>query len=457
MHGSETEFGPPFGDFQEALLFLEGIPNYEKTTDWDYTPKKLNLFRVSALMDYLGRPQDAFKTIHVAGTKGKGSTAAILASCLQAAGYRTGLYTSPHLVSPIERAKVDGEKISQEDFARLLGKLKNYIRAGRESGEGMAPTYFETLTALAFDYFRERSVEWAVVEVGLGGRLDSTNIVQPECCVITPIGFDHTDKLGSDIASIATEKAGILKEGVPVIVGCQPYPDAVHTVRKKADELGCECYEFGQDIEIRNDRAGVETGSGPGWRFGVKTPWREYGDLFTPLLGAHQMINCATAAGVLSCLAERGDVEITLQQIRRGMAGVDCPARVQLLQQVPPVILDTAHTVESVNGLLDALGVHFPYKKVNFVFGCSSGKNVEGMLSLLPQGGSFTATSADSPRAVPAEEVARIARKVGLNQVKAVTPVFSAVKNTLKRTMADELLCVTGSFYVAGEVLQQWK
>ena len=422
MRARETSFGPPFQDFHEALRFLDKIPNYEKTMDWDYTPKKLDLSRVNALMDYLGNPQDSFNSIHVAGTKGKGSTATILATCLQKAGHRTGLYTSPHLICPTERAKVDGQNISRADFARLLGKVSNYVRAGRQEGPGVAPTYFETVTALAFDYFREREVDWAVVEVGLGGRLDSTNVLRPQCCVITPIGFDHTDKLGSDIAGIAREKAGILKKGIPVILGRQRYPRAAATLRRRAEELGCDRREVGQDVDIRGATPVTGSQGTPGWDFGVHTPDGDYLRLFTPLMGAHQLDNCAAATAALALLDQRERLSISPDQLRRGMAAVDCPARVQLLQLDPPLVLDTAHTVESVRGLLDALQVHFPGKAVNFVFGCSAGKDLAGMLSLLDTNVKLTATNADSRRALPAEEVARAAREAGMRSVRVVVP-----------------------------------
>jgi len=450
----------PFRSFQEAVDFLEGGLNLERKARWTYSAKKLDLGRMERLLEFLGNPHRSFRSIHVAGTKGKGSTAVLIASCLQAAGYKTGLFTSPHLVSPCERMRVDGNPVPEDVFCRLLGRAKDYVAARRAQGRLCAPTYFEILTALGFEHFRQERVEWAVVEVGLGGRLDSTNVLLPECCVVTPIGFDHTDKLGTDIESIAAEKAGIMKPGVPLVLGTQKYAGALEVLRERAEACGCTWWEVGREVRVvarEPVSAYRESDDKAGWRFSLQTPHSQYIDLFVPFLGVHQVENCATAIAALELLKQAGRLRISPVHIHSGIAAARWPARIEVLQKQPLLILDSAHTVESVEALVAALQVHFPGRAPIMVFGCSQDKNLAGMLRVLRQYcRGLTATQADSPRAVPADRIARTARECGIETPKAIVPAPKAVRETLRLAGRDDMVCVTGSFFIAGEVRADW-
>jgi dihydrofolate synthase/folylpolyglutamate synthase len=448
--------------FQEAVDFLEQGLNYEKTQRWLYNTRWLNLDRTNRMLEALGDPHLRYHVIHVAGTKGKGSTAGAIAQCLRRCGRRTGLLTSPHLVTHRERIRVDGAMIDTEAFQQIVRTMQPYVEGERlheRAGRHKAPTYFEMLTALAFEHFARAEVDWAVVEVGLGGRLDSTNVVAPRCCVITTIGLDHVSKLGESPEAIAGEKAGILKAGVPVVIGRQSYPGALETLRRAADARGCPRWEVGRELRVRSAAAMSAPADRPaaevGWRFALQTPRRNYPDLHTPLLGRHQVENLAAAIGAIEMIAGGGALQADPERIAQAVAECRMPGRVELLQRGPALVLDVAHTVESVQALLDALDVHFPGRPLRVVFGCSRDKNLEGILSLLaPRCIEFTATQASLPRALAVEEVARAAR-VHLEPLIVPNP-SEAVLGALSRARPQEVVCVTGSFYVAGEVRAAW-
>jgi len=454
----------PIGSYEDAVSFLEQGINYEKTRRWAYNTRYLNLGRMEALLAQLGDPHRRYHVLHVAGTKGKGSTGASAARLLTRAGRRTGLLTSPHLVTPRERIRVDGRMIEPEHFRRGVEKMRPYVQARREvEAEGdRAPTYFEMLTALALDHFAEQQVEWAVVEVGLGGRLDSTNVVAPDCCVVTSIGFDHMDKLGDTAEAIAGEKADIIKPGVPVVIGRQQYPGALETLRRVADERGCPRWEVGRELTITAREplcAPRERPEAPvGWRFTLKTPSGHH-DLTTPLLGAHQLENLAAAVGAVELASAHDAPEVPPQVVHRAIAEFRLPGRIEVLQRRPALILDVAHTVESVRALLDALETHFPGRAVRVVFGCSADKNLRGMLEALRgRCNALTATQAqDMPRALPAQEIAAAARELNFPcGVKTAPNAVEAVETALAEAQPDDVVCITGSFFTAGEVRAHW-
>jgi len=451
-----------FGSFQEAVGFLEGMVNYEKRTRWKYTDASFDLRRTRDLLAQMGNPHDALRIVHVAGTKGKGTTSALVASMLQAGGLRAGLHTSPHLVSVCERMRVDGTPIPEGQFQQLLGEVRDYVHRKRTESRNDAPTYFELTAALAMLHFRRQNVDWAVIEVGLGGRLDSTNVVSPRCAVITPIGFDHMDKLGDTLAKIAGEKAGILKPGVPLVLAAQRYPEALRALRQAAERQGCPRWEVGREVVISGARALAAPLSEPdapvGWAFDVAAPSRRYEGLNIGLLGAHQVENCATAIGAVEILRQAGELELEPDAVRTGAAHCRWPARVELLARAPALILDAAHTVESVQALVEALATHFPSRAVSFVFGCSADKNAERMLTLMaPNCVRLVATRSESPRAVPAGEIARLAAGAGIARVDCVESGPQAVARALGEAGPDEVVCVTGSFFLAGEVREAWE
>jgi dihydrofolate synthase/folylpolyglutamate synthase len=450
-----------FQSFQEAVDFLEKAIDYEKRTAVKYTDKNFNIGRTEALLEYLGNPHRAFPLIHVAGTKGKGTTAALLESCLRKAGFRTGLHTSPHLVSVCERMLVNGAPATEDEFCRLLSIVRDYVTEKRYKARDTAPTYFEITTSLSFKHFQQKGVEWAVIETGLGGRLDSTNVVLPECAVITAIGFDHMDKLGDTIEKIAGEKAGIFKTGVPVVLASQTYPAALEVLRRVAEDRNCPRWEVGREVKVLRKKVIAaspdDAQAQAGWKFDIQTPVRTYRDLFCPLLGAHQVQNCATAVAVLDMLAERGRLNIAPQAVRDGLASCRWPARVELLRRAPPFILDAAHTVESVQALLEALDAHFPARPVRFVFGCSHDKNWRAMLKLLaPRAATLFTTQSKSPRATDSAELAAVARELGMASARSIASPVEAVREALSAAQRTDVVCVTGSFFVAGEVRKAW-
>jgi len=452
----------PFRTFQEARDFLEKAIDYEKRTSVKYTDQNFNLARMEDLLAQMGNPHRSFRVIHVAGTKGKGSTAAVLESCLRAAGLKTGLHTSPHLVSLCERMLVNGQPPSEQEFCRLLSGVRAYVEKKRREARDTAPTYFEITTALSLLHFAQQKVDWAVIETGLGGRLDSTNVVSPECCVITAIALDHMDKLGDTVDKIAGEKAGIFKPGVPVILAAQPYAEALEVLRSRAEAVDCPRWEVGREVQV----AGTEPLSAPpdspeapvGWRFSVRVPGRTYDGLSCSLLGGHQVQNCATAIAALEMLRGHGRLDIAPQAVREGIARCRWPARVELLGRRPIFILDAAHTRESVAALLDAVRTHFPGRRLRIVFGSSADKNWQGMLVLLaPRCVSLITTQAFTPRAADAGMLAHAAREAGMKSARAVRHPPKAVREALQEAAPDDVVCVTGSFFVAGEVLDAWR
>ncbi|MDO8137465.1 MAG: Mur ligase family protein, partial [Candidatus Brocadiales bacterium] len=288
----------PFGSYEEALSFLFQAVDYEKLTKYKYQVPDFDLGRVERFLAEIGNPHLGLRVVHVAGTKGKGSTATMTAQFLKEAGLKVGLFTSPHLVHLEERIKIDGEMIPKEDVSRLLGYLRPYVERERKETPRLSSTFFEILTAMAFLYFKEQEVDWAVLEVGLGGRLDATNVITPRVSVITEVSFDHTDKLGSTLREIAWEKGGIIKEGVPVVSSAQSQ-EALITIQDICKKRHSTLYLVGRDIEV------LHLTSIPLYGFGcdIRTWRREYQGLRLPLLGEHQAHNCATALGAMEVLA----------------------------------------------------------------------------------------------------------------------------------------------------------
>lgn len=444
---------------EAAHQFLQHSVNYEKRTNVRYNDRNFNLQRTTELLETLGAPQDQFHAIHVGGTKGKGTTCAIIERCLREAGHTTGLFTSPHLHSIRERIQVGGNCISEGAFCRIVEQMSDYVTQKREHEPHLAPTYFELLTAIAFKYFANQKVDWAVVEVGLGGRLDSTNVLEPECSVVTAIGYDHMDKLGETIEEIAAEKAGIFKTGTPVVLGKQVYDAAEGVLIDKARELRCPMWKVTSAITVDNSHALCAPPESPaspvGWKFQIQTPNRDYTNLHTALLGRHQLDNCAAAVGTLELLRDRGKLMVKPPHIHQGIARSVCHGRIEVVERSPALILDTAHTRESVQALLDALKTHFPDRRLTMVFGCAKDKEYDRILRLMTSRcDHLIVTEAQSPRAAGTEELAAAAREVGIPSVSVATPVVAALEQARNDSRAEDIICVTGSFYVTGEIKQ---
>lgn len=441
-----------FSNYHEAMDFLFQAVNYEKLTRYKYDLPTFDLDRVRRLFAAFGRPHDAFRCVHVAGTKGKGSTSTMVAAILQAAGHRVGLFTSPHLVDLEERIVVDGQKISKADTVRLLSEVSGYVSQERRDNPALCPTFFEIVTAMGFIHFSQVGVDYAVVEVGLGGRLDSTNVISPEVCAITTIGFDHVKKLGHTLDMIAAEKAGIIKPGVPVVTAVDQ-PEALDVIAAKCREVGAQLHRVGDDIELTRVAA-LRQGDCVGLTAVVKT-WRYPRlEITLPVLGRHQASNAAVALGVVSALEDSGSLpSLDPEVVRSALRTLQIPGRAQIVGQRPTVILDGAHTVASARALWQAIEESVPHDKLILIMGISSDKDVDGIMGeVLPHADTVFFCKSDSPRAVEPEELAQRAIERCGKAAKVEPVPKEALRAARAVASARDLICVTGSFYVAGKV-----
>jgi dihydrofolate synthase/folylpolyglutamate synthase len=411
--------------YADAVRFLNAFTDYERMAS-AYTPGDYDLGRMRRLLTSLGHPERAFLSLHIAGTKGKGSTAHLAEAILREAGYRTGLYTSPHLVDMRERIRLDGTPVSEAEFIRTMAALEPHLRRLR-------PTYFETMTAAAFLLFADKGVDYAVVEVGLGGRLDATNVILPAACAITTIDYDHMDKLGHTLEEIAGEKAGILKPGVPVVSSPQP-PAALRVLRRKGNPYF--------------PRFQVLSGRGFVLKFRVEGSGGRRYACELPALGEHQAANAATAIA----LVERSGARISPAVVRRAFRKVRLPGRVEVMGRRPWVIVDAAHNPVSARALAAALK-SVPRRRTILVFGASADKDYGAMLrTLLPGMDLAIFTRAAHPRAAAASDL--LGKAKGCAAVAAGS-VARALRMARKAAGPRDAIVVTGSFYVAGEALAQ--
>ncbi|HYS72321.1 MAG TPA: folylpolyglutamate synthase/dihydrofolate synthase family protein [Thermoplasmata archaeon] len=402
---------------------------------------KLGLDVVRELLRRIGNPQDEFATIHVTGTNGKGSTCAFLASIFRAAGHRVGLYTSPHLVKFNERIRVDGAMIADGDVARLYGEIKPQAAAMAANDETNQPTFFEITTAMAFRYFAERRVDLAVVEVGMGGRLDATNVIAPEACVITRIGLEHTEHLGRTVERIAREKSGIIKAGVPVVTVEQP---ALSVIAAKAEELHCPLTVVGRDV--RYTRLGFDV-EGQDLRLENELTV----EARIPLLGAFQPENAALAFA--AALAVKARWKLTKASIAKGLSAAEWPGRLQVVRRHPTVIVDGAHNAPAAAALADSLQELFPGRKVTFVLGILNDKDLRGIAEALgPLASRVIAARPKTPRAFEPEDVKRAFQAYA--SVDLAPGVKDAVRGTVDAAAKDDVIVVAGSIYTAGEALE---
>jgi dihydrofolate synthase/folylpolyglutamate synthase len=404
--------------YADALRFLSTFTDYERMAS-RYVPADYDLGRMRRLLAALDNPERAFLSLHIAGTKGKGSTAHLAEAVLREAGYRTGLYTSPHLVDLRERIRLDGKPVSRDDFTRTMATLEPHLRRLR-------PTYFETMTAAAFLLFAEKGVDYAVVEVGLGGRLDATNVILPVACAITTIDYDHMDKLGHTLTAIAGEKAGILKPGIPVVSSPQPA-----AARKVLLERSRPIFP----------RFRVLSKGGFVLKFMVEGRRFEL-----PVLGDHQAANAATALA----LVERSGATVSPEAVRRAFRKIRLPGRVERVGRRPMLIVDAAHNPVSARALAAALE-SVPRRRTVLVFGASADKDYKGMLkTLLPIADLAIFTKASSSRAASPSDLLRHAKG---RAALAVGGVARALALARKAAGPEDAIVVTGSFYVAGEAL----
>lgn len=409
---------------------------------------KLGLEPVRALLDELGRPQDSFLSIHVAGTNGKGSTCAMLASILNAAGLRTGLYTSPHLIRFNERINVSGEPISDEALGELLPAVENAAAAAAARTGERDVTFFEFTTALAFEHFRRRKVQVAVVETGMGGRLDATNVLEPLLCAITSIGLDHAEHLGETIEAIAAEKAGIIKPSRAVVVG-DVSPEALAVIRETAARQGSEVLVARDAVTVSRK---IQTLVGQ--RIKIETSDSHFGPLTLPLAGPHQLGNAAVVVAAIERLRDEFQLPIPHEAVSKGLEETRWPARFQAVSMDPPTIIDGAHNEEAARVLGRTLHDLSEGRPLALVFGFLREKNAPAFLRELASRVKVSwAVPVHNPRAMPLDEVISAARQCGLE------PKPMNLKQAIREAQAwarehGGIVCVTGSLYLAGEALQ---
>jgi len=426
-----------------ALDYLYSFVDYSLKHASELAKADFNLDRMRALMEELGNPQEKFPIIHVAGTKGKGSVSALCASALHAAGYKTGLYTSPHLQDYVERIQVNGQPISYEEMAEFVEEIKPAVAS--------VPylTTFEITTALGFLYFARQGCDMAVIEVGLGGRLDATNIVTPRVSVITSLSLDHTLVLGDTLAKIAGEKAGIIKPGIPVVSSSQK-DEALDVLKKITKEQSCEFTLIGRDIKFEVLSHSIE-----GQTLKISDLRHKTSDLRVsiPLLGIHQVENAAVAYTALK--ASR--LVVPDEAIQKGFSEIKWPSRFDIIRREPPIVIDVAHNRESALRLRQTLDTYFPEIPVILLFCTLEDKDITGMLEeLSSRVEKVVATQADHPRAPSADWISEQVRKAGL-PVEAVTPVAAALERALELAGEQKLILTAGSVAFAGEVMAAWQ
>ncbi|RKU09490.1 bifunctional folylpolyglutamate synthase/dihydrofolate synthase [Candidatus Poribacteria bacterium] len=457
-------------DYEAALAYIETFIDYERSPDFSRQARLYNLNRISLLLKLLGNPHDKLQVIHIAGSKGKGSTAALVASVLTHAGYKTGLFTSPHLITPRERCRIDGALISEEAVAAYIEKLKPAIETVSISEFGRV-SFFEIYTALAFSYFADKATDFAVIEVGLGGRLDATNVVKPIATVITPIGLEHTAILGETYAEIAAEKAEIIKEDCPLALAPQ-HPEARAVFEKIANERNAPiveskihdpvCKPVSCDVEQDHrvsTRQLVQNAEGlpVAQRFDVETDSDNYSQLTMPLLGYHQFVNATTAIATIECLKQKG-YAIPKTNVYTGFKNVRWHGRIQRIRSSPLVILDGAHSAVSMEALCLTLRESFRYAQAIFIVSLMKDKDLKAIGDIVSKtADTVIATQiSENPRVMPAETI-QDAWSGTCNKITVCPNPEKAICGTLASASPTDLICITGSLYLVGQALEFFK
>lgn len=436
-------------DYRQAIDSLLTLVDHERALPVLPRQKRIyDLGRMEAFLEHLGDPHLAARTIHIAGTKGKGSVSAICDAVLCAAGYRTGFYSSPHLHSFCERIRRDTQPIARAKFAGLVDQLwphQEWIQKNTDLGP---VSLFEFMTGMAFQCFAQDQVDFQTIEVGLGGRLDATNVVHPEVCVITPISLDHTAILGDSIAKIAAEKAGIIKPGIPMVISPQA-PEAREVILSVCRDRGAYPIEVGIDITWKGGSATAD-----GQSFTVQGRLGEH-SLTMPLLGTYQLENAAAATAALEALREQGH-SIPDEAMAKGFASVSWPCRMEALSRSPLVVADGAHNTHSMASLLESLPRYFSYQRLILVTGFSRDKSVADMVKLLAECSPVVfATRSRHPRSLPPVNLAGQFRARGGAQVTEVDTVAEALTQALALAGPGDLILGTGSLFVAAEAREE--
>ena len=432
--------------YEAAMRYLYSQTDYEQMLRVRYNRDTFNLDRMHRLLTALGNPHTRIRAVHIAGTKGKGSTCTMLATMLQACGHKVGLYTSPHICDVRERIRINGDVITQAAMTRLINRAAPIV----ESFGDDKPTFFEIFTALAFCHYADEKVDVAVIETGLGGRLDSTNVLTPAVCGLTNISFDHMHQLGRTLTEIAGEKAGIFKKDVPAISVLQD-PEAEKVLRKVARDVKTSVRFTGRDIEF-SYRVESSRTDGCHARVCLTTPGSRFEHLPVPLLGEHQAINCGLALALLDALKAQG-LKVDDQLAMQGLAKVYIPGRMEMIHDDPRILVDGAHNGASIQALMRAIGQHIPYDSMVMIFGCAGDKDIAGMMNQIATGADkviFTRASSN-PRAANPKELAEMYEECSGKVAQVARDLTEAVRIANNAVSREDIICVTGSFYLVGE------
>jgi len=428
--------------YNDALAFIDGLLSRDRARV--STAETIKLRRVEALVNRLGDPHRQMPAVLIAGTKGKGSTAIMLASIMQSAGLRVGLYTKPHLVDYRERFRVNGTLIDETTLTDLVNRIRPHVEEMTLQADG-PPTYFEASVALAFLYFVQTNVDLAVIEVGLGGRLDPTNVAERVLSVLTPVSYDHMDVLGTTLDAIAREKAGIVRPGGAVASAPQQ-PEALAAIIDVCTRLRANLWLVDEIMSWRPLKTSLHDQS-----FELRGPWRDYGSLSLPLVGTHQISNAATAVAAAEILGEQG-FPLSPKAITKGLASVQWPARVEVLQERPFVVADVAHNPASIGALRETLEQLFPGRRIILVFGMVATHDHRASTSLLaPLAETVIATTPRHIKPLPgrilAEEAARYVK-----HVEVIDDRLAALHRAFELAGPDDVIVLTGSFFLVGDL-----
>jgi len=435
-----------FRSYQQAIDYLFARTDYEKQERLRYNVTTFNLNRMQKLLSLLGNPHKKIHTVHIGGTKGKGSTATMLARMLEANGYNVGLYTSPHVVHLHERITVNAKMISDSEMCGLLNRVYTPVENISKTDP---PTFFEIMTALAFMYFLDKAVDIAVIETGLGGRLDSTNVIRPKVIGITSLSIDHQHLLGDTIDSIAKEKAGIFKRGVPAIT-VQQEPSAMRVLKSQANAVKAPLSVTGNDIDFSH-RFETSREHGPHTRICLTTPTSKFEHLRVPLHGKHQAINCGLALAMLDKLKSAG-YKIDNNKAAEGLHKVSLAGRMEMIWDDPRIMIDAAHNAASIQALIHAIGQNIPYDSMVVIFGCNNDKDVRGMLERLQYGADKVVfTRSNSAKAMSPDDLAEMYTEICGKMCQTAATLPQALQLAKNAVSKEDLICITGSFYLIGQ------
>jgi dihydrofolate synthase/folylpolyglutamate synthase len=436
-------------DYKESVDYIFGHTNYEMVPRVPHTQANYDLRRVIAALERLGNPHLKAKSLHITGTNGKGSTSAMLACALNAAGFKTGLYTSPHLLTMRERFMIDGVMITENEVAEIMTRIRPHVEAVNSEASYGILTVFEIMTLLGFVYFADQKCNFQVMEVGMGGRYDATNVIIPEVALLTSISFDHMEVLGNTLTKIAGEKCGIIKPGCTVV--SHPQVEEVEgVIQRTCLEKGASLVKVGKDVipkSLCHDFEHQEL-----WVEGRFENYR----LSIPLLGQYQLNNAAAAVAALEALVERGHL-ITKDNIEKGLAKVAFPGRMQIVGRKPWILVDGGHNPNAAHNLKESLIQYFEPINSILVIGVSGDKDIPGVVNeLAPIFNHVIVTRANNPRSAKPETLAAEFAKNGI-EAQITQDITTALKQAKELAAQDDLICVTGSLFVVGEALAHIK